>query len=1366
MRNILVIALSLFSVISFGQTLQDTVKVQPLSEFPEISLVSGDGTVIPVQFIRNDSSLWGRVDKDDLKTFILANIGAIGDVLITSPTDSSILIYDQANSRWIDAPYPSISGGSGVSDGVITGASYNAGTQNIDVTVASPGTSFSFSVAGLLDNTDTQDLTLISNILSLTDGGSVDLSGYLDNTDDQTLSLAGTTLSIEDGNSVDLSGLGGSGTDDQTLTLTGNTLSIEDGNSVDLSDYLDNTDAQDLSLSGNTLSLTGDATSVDISGISVSWNNLTDIPAGFADNVDNVSSEGTGDGVTTSGLYNAVTEAIDFTVTGAADYSVSVSALLDNTDNQDLSLSGNTLSLTGDATTVDLSNYLDNTDDQTIDVFAFDGTNLTLSLESDGEATKSIDLSSLSTNTTYDFIQLNTAFVNTDFSIGEIGWSENDEVRIGILDNYDFAVGQDMYKTVHNTTASAIPAGTAVMMTGADGNSSVFTIAPMTYPAIGAEYLIGVTAVDIAAGGTGVAVQNGNVRGLDIDAAGWSAGDVLYLDEVSAGGLTTTPGDVLVAAVTSAGPNGSIYVRPDFYTGLSQAEADAVGAMVTGNTETLIDVTYQADNTIDFVVNDDLSLYDNTTSGFLTSEVDGSVTNEIQDLQSVTDQGATTTNDIIMSNSAIDFFGNDVTEPQFIVPGTSNIDLNLRMPTANGWNVTTFQRTSNGTLNTPPEANNNANTLLSFTPIADYGHQLAFNNNSNDVAELYYRQQYSGGFGEWKKILTSENYQTLTLDANTLDLTNGGSVDLSEYLDNTDSQTLSLSGTTLSITGGNDVDLSLVQDGIGTDDQTLQEVTDQGATTTNNIIIDDAATLYQTEIGPSIINLARQTGSYTTRFYVDGDITKYDSRNGHLFYDNSVLKASIDLRGITSGGTAIGSSDSYANLYNGDGSYISQTIGGGATYPYNGYGNLIIAPRSNAARDIVFASQADAGGGVIETKAVIKGQTGRLGLRTTSPSYLLHVNGTVGFENISDGSSFDQILARNSTTGEIGFTTDQTGTDDQQIFFNSETNVLSIESANNVDLSSLASGAGLSWDDQTEVVIAPFTNNTYDVPSTFITAADPNKRYFDVSLRTDGLTANGNSTMELPTLNLVNYVGYLVSVSCESIGSQSCVISNIRGGSYSMIDGEIITLKVAIGTSAGFDTYEWVATDDVTASIPEPQTLSWSAGTDRNDEITLSDGGGTITVTDDQQLSWNSLTNVLSLTNSATADLNDLLQGIIISGNSVVIQGGPAGANTVPIVNTVESVTSTNTDAIVNLQGSYNRIAQIDLTASTGAVTLSVSNPVSGGVYTFHFQNVTSTDLTFPGTFLDAAGSTLGTVPMTANNWYTCYYDGSNYHCK
>lgn len=66
---------------------------------------------------------------------------------------------------------------------------------------------------------------------------------------------------------------------------------------------------------------------------------------------------------------------------------------------------------------------------------------------------------------------------------------------------------------------------------------------------------------------------------------------------------------------------------------IQESVEDISGGMFSGNTETLITATYQdGDGTVDLIVNDDLSLYDNTTSGFLTSEVDGSTTNELQDL--------------------------------------------------------------------------------------------------------------------------------------------------------------------------------------------------------------------------------------------------------------------------------------------------------------------------------------------------------------------------------------------------------------------------------------------------------------------------------------------------------------------------------------------------------------------------------------------------------------------------------------------------------------------------------------------------------------------------------------------------------------
>ncbi|QZT37975.1 tail fiber protein [Halosquirtibacter xylanolyticus] len=193
-----------------------------------------------------------------------------------------------------------------------------------------------------------QNLNLTGNDLSLSlNGSTINLGKYLDNTDQQSLSLVGTQLSISNGNNVDLSGF--ASTDSQELGLTGNTLTltrsatsadlskyaqtltfssstnslnISNGNSVDLSVYLDNTDNQDLSLVGNTLSLTSDATTVDLSG--------------YLDNTDEQRLSISGH---------------DLSITGGNTIDLSSS------DSQDLSLSTDVLSLSNDATPVDLSPY-------------------------------------------------------------------------------------------------------------------------------------------------------------------------------------------------------------------------------------------------------------------------------------------------------------------------------------------------------------------------------------------------------------------------------------------------------------------------------------------------------------------------------------------------------------------------------------------------------------------------------------------------------------------------------------------------------------------------------------------------------------------------------------------------------------------------------------------------------------------------------------------------------------------------------------------------------------------------------------------------------------------------------------------------
>jgi hypothetical protein len=63
---------------------------------------------------------------------------------------------------------------------------------------------------------------------------------------------------------------------------------------------------------------------------------------------------------------------------------VNLASYLDNTDNQDLTLTGNTLSLSNDATTVSLATYLDNTDAQTL---TYDGPTKVLSISGGNNVT-------------------------------------------------------------------------------------------------------------------------------------------------------------------------------------------------------------------------------------------------------------------------------------------------------------------------------------------------------------------------------------------------------------------------------------------------------------------------------------------------------------------------------------------------------------------------------------------------------------------------------------------------------------------------------------------------------------------------------------------------------------------------------------------------------------------------------------------------------------------------------------------------------------------------------------------------------------------------------------------------------------------
>ena len=142
--------------------------------------------------------------------------------------------------------------------------------------------------------------------------------------------------------------------------------------------------------------------------------------------------------------------------------------------------------------------------------------------------------------------------------------------------------------------------------------------------------------------------------------------DLSNYDNSSSGFLTAHP---TISAASSSDNSGRTYIQDitldsnghvtgiatatetvtDTNTQLSDEQVqDIAGGMFTGNTETLITATYQdADGTIDLVVDNDLSNYDNSSSGFLTAHP------SISAASSSDNSGRTYIQDITLSNGHV-----------------------------------------------------------------------------------------------------------------------------------------------------------------------------------------------------------------------------------------------------------------------------------------------------------------------------------------------------------------------------------------------------------------------------------------------------------------------------------------------------------------------------------------------------------------------------------------------------------------------------------------------------------------------------------------------------------------------------------------
>ncbi|MBR10035.1 MAG: hypothetical protein CMP48_20395 [Rickettsiales bacterium] len=142
---------------------------------------------------------------------------------------------------------------------------------------------------------------------------------------------------------------------------------------------------------------------------------------------------------------------------------------------------------------------------------------------------------------------------------------------------------------------------------------------------------------------------------------------------------------------------------------------------------------------------------------------------------------------------------------------------------------------------------------------------------SNEIQDLTFDRDVLGLSGsattfDLSGYMDNTDAQSLSFDGTNLDLTNGGSVDLSSLSDGTgtDDQNLSFAGTTLTIESGNSVNLSSLQDGTGTDDQTATEVSvtaGNGMTSTN---VQSALAEHQTDINSHTSSISSLNSSVSS----------------------------------------------------------------------------------------------------------------------------------------------------------------------------------------------------------------------------------------------------------------------------------------------------------------------------------------------------------------------------------------------------------------------------------------------------------------------------------------------------------------------
>ena len=227
-------------------------------------------------------------------------------------------------------------------------------------------------------------------------------------------------------------------------------------------------------------------------------------------------------------------------------------------------------------------------------------------------------INTLSSNKYESGDDINVNSVTLPNMVSGLTYDSNEQaIKVQMLNNMHVHLGQDTIRKVYNGTTSVIPKGTVVGIVGVVNNE--ISIAP--YIADGTflpGQIGGVAAENISPGTTGFTVTFGCVE--DFDTSALTEGAFLYASDTVVGGYSqvapTAPSlKVIVGIVTeSSATTGSIVVRTDFSPLASDVSYDnAVSELVSSSVQGALDELQQNKASID-LLSSNITLFPTTAT--------------------------------------------------------------------------------------------------------------------------------------------------------------------------------------------------------------------------------------------------------------------------------------------------------------------------------------------------------------------------------------------------------------------------------------------------------------------------------------------------------------------------------------------------------------------------------------------------------------------------------------------------------------------------------------------------------------------------------------------------------------------------------